>query len=236
MLRLMSEAGVALVEFQFPFSEPIADGPLFCKANQRSLERGTHVDDCFALMRRAANELAFMPLMMGYYNTVFKMGHAAFCERLAAAGGRGFILPDLPPEEATELEREADARDLTPIHLMTPASPDERLRLIASHGRGFFYCVARRGVTGAHTSFGAELDDFLRRCRAVTHLPLAVGFGLSKPEDIQFLKGKIAGQGGPKMPRADIAVIGTAFLQTWETAGPSGAAPFLHSLAAAARD
>ena len=222
MLRIMSEAGVALVEFQFPFSEPTADGPLFCKANQRALEKGTRVADCLALMRRAGDELTFAPLMMGYYNTAFKMGHPAFCERLAKAGAKGMILPDLPPEEADDLEREAWARGLDLIHLMTPTTSNERLKMIASRGSGFFYCVARRGVTGRHTDFNEELDRFLRRCRAATNLPLAVGFGVSTPEDIRFLKG-----------RADIAVVGTAVLKTWEEKGESGVRWLIDSLAQA---
>ncbi|MCX7047746.1 MAG: tryptophan synthase subunit alpha [Candidatus Sumerlaeota bacterium] len=223
MLRIMNEAGVALVEFQFPFSEPSADGPIFCKANQRSLENGTHVADCFALMRRAADELSFMPLMMGYCNTAFKMGYEVFCRRLAEAGGRGFILPDLPPEESLDLERQAQIHDLAPIHLMTPTTRDDRLRLIAAHGAGFHYCVARRGVTGAHTDFGADLDAFLARCRKVTSLPLAVGFGLSTPEDVALLKGK-----------AEIAIIGTAVLKTWESQGEAATEKLIHSLAEAA--
>lgn len=219
LLEIMNEVGVGIVEFQFPFSEPSADGPLFCRANQESLKNGTHVEDCFALIRRASAELDFAPVMMGYYNTAFKMGEAAFCERLEEAGGRGFILPDLPPEESDTLEVEADARGLASIHLMTPTTSDERLAMIASHGRGLHYCVARRGVTGAHSDFGAELSAFLDRCRAVTRLPLAVGFGLSRPEDVAFLKG-----------RADIAIIGTAVLRTWEEQGEEGVLSLLASL------
>ena len=223
MLSFMNEAGVALVEFQFPFSEPTADGPLFCKANQSAIENGTTTQDCFDIMTRASAAMTFAPLMMGYYNTVYKMGHEAFCQRLGAAGGRGYILADLPPEEAAALEVTSIPMGLEPIHLMTPTSSDERLGLIASHGRGFFYCVARRGVTGAHTEFGADLDAFLNRCRQATTLPLAVGFGVSSPEDVHFLKG-----------RADIAVVGTAVLQRWESQGEEAARDLILSLARAA--
>lgn len=225
MLSIMNQAGVALVEFQFPFSEPSADGPLFCRANQAALAAGARQGDCFSLMSRAASTFDFAPLMMGYYNTVFKAGHQAFCERLRASGGRGMILPDLPPEEANRLEERADAGGLGLIHLMTPTTSDERLRLIASHGRSFFYCVARRGVTGQKTDFGSELDAFLARCRAVTDLPLAVGFGVSRPEDVEFLKG-----------RADIAIVGTAALKAWEEGGASAYRDFIEGLASACRD
>ncbi len=220
MLKIMSEAGVALVEFQFPFSEPTADGPLFCHANQEALAAGVRIADCFDLMKQTSAAVSFAPLMMGYYNTVFKMGHAVFCKRLQEAGGRGMILPDLPPEEAGDLETLADEAGLDMIHLMAPTTSDERLKMIAAHGRGLFYCVARGGVTGAHTDFGTELDAYLKRCRAHTSLPLAVGFGVSRPEDIDFLKG-----------RADVAVIGTAALRAWEDGGENGYRAFILSLA-----
>ena len=127
-LEIMASYGVDLVELQFPFSEPSADGPLFVKANQESLAHGTSVEQCFAFMARVAAHFPFRVLMMGYNNTAFKLGHAAFVDKLAGAGGVGFILPDLPLEEATELFALATAKDLAPIILMTPTSSAARLR------------------------------------------------------------------------------------------------------------
>lgn len=221
-LEIMAAAGVELVELQFPFSEPSADGPLFVRANQESLARGTSVDQCFAFMARVAAAFPFRVLMMGYYNTAFKMGHAAFIERLLAAGGSGYILPDLPIEEAAPLHLLADARGLAPIVLMTPTSTDARLAQLAAAARGFVYCVARRGVTGASTAMDAELATFIARCRAATPLPLAVGFGVSSADDMRFIG-----------EHADIAIVGTAALRAWESGGEGALRQFFTILRAA---
>jgi len=215
-LEIMAEFGVDLVELQFPFSEPSADGPLFVKANQESLASGTTVEQCFEFMARASAHFPFRVLMMGYYNTAFKMGHEAFVRRLAEAGAVGFILPDLPVEEAGELHALAAAADLAPIVLMTPTNTDARLAELAQSARGFVYAVARKGVTGGTTTMSDEVAEFLGRCRAVTALPLALGFGVATREDIAFIAG-----------HADIAIIGTAALRAWEADGARGLRGFL---------
>jgi tryptophan synthase alpha chain len=218
-LEIMAAAGVELVELQFPFSEPSADGPLFVRANQESLARGTTVAQCLDFMARAAAAFPFRVLMMGYYNTAFKMGHAAFVERLAAAGASGYILPDLPIEEGAPLQLLADARGLAPIVLMTPTSSDARLAQLAAVARGFVYCVARKGVTGASTSMDDELGGFLARCRAATPLPLAVGFGVSHADDVRFIG-----------EHADIAIVGTAALRAFESGGEGALRQFFAGL------
>ncbi|MBP8924281.1 MAG: tryptophan synthase subunit alpha [Pseudomonadales bacterium] len=218
-LEIMAGHGVDLVELQFPFSEPSADGPLFVKANQESLAHGTTVEQCFAFMARVAAHFPFRVLMMGYYNTAFKLGHAAFVDKLAAAGGVGFILPDLPIEEATELFALAAIKDLVPIILMTPTSSAARLRTLAAAAKGFVYAVARKGVTGTATSMDEEVGVFLARCRATTSLPLAVGFGVSTREDMDFIAA-----------HADIAIIGTAALRAWEANGEQGLKDFFAGL------
>lgn len=218
-LEIMAERNVDLVELQFPFSEPSADGPLFVKANQESLARGTTVAQCFELMSRASAAFPFRVLMMGYYNTAFKMGHAQFVERLVAAGASGYILPDLPIEEAEPLHMIAELHGLAPVVLMTPTNSDARLAALARAARGFVYCVARRGVTGAHTEMDAELAAFIARCRAVTALPLAVGFGVSRREDLDFIG-----------EHADIAIVGTAALRAWEEGGEPGLRAFFDAL------
>lgn len=218
-LEVMATAGVDLVELQFPFSEPSADGPLFVKANQQSLARGTTVAQCFDFMARASAHFPFRVLMMGYYNTVFRLGHAAFVDRLATAGAVGFILPDLPIEEAAELYSLALARDLAPIVLMTPTSSGERLAQLAAVAHGFVYVVARRGVTGSDTTMNEEVVALLARCRSVTSLPLALGFGIASAGDIAFIA-----------RHADIAIIGTAALHAWEEGREAGLRDFLASL------
>ncbi|MBX2847882.1 MAG: tryptophan synthase subunit alpha [Acidiferrobacterales bacterium] len=218
-LEIMQAAGVDLVELQFPFSEPSADGPLFVKANQTAIDNGVHVDDCFAFMQKVTGHFSFKVVMMGYYNTVFKVGHRAFLTRLKEAGGDGFILPDLPVEEATELHDIAKELDLSPIILMTPTSSEQRLKELAAAADGFIYAVARKGVTGSNTDMNQEVADFIDRCRQHTDLPLAIGFGVSSKDDIDFI-----GQ------HADIAVIGTAALKAWEESKQDGLSTFFEQL------
>ena len=116
-LEIMAEAGVDLVELQFPFSEPSADGPLFVRANEQSLKAGTTVDQCFEFMAKVSTRFPFKVLMMGYYNTVFKMGEELFVQRLREAGGVGYILPDLPVEESANLHQLSADAGIEPIIL-----------------------------------------------------------------------------------------------------------------------
>ncbi|MDZ7375555.1 MAG: tryptophan synthase subunit alpha, partial [candidate division KSB1 bacterium] len=152
-LEIMAENDVDVVEIQMPFSEPIADGPIFVRANQMSLQRGTTVDQYFRFMEKATARFDFPLLMMGYYNPVFKMGEANFLDRLQSSGGRGFIIPDLPIEEGRNLFDRAKQKGLAAIPLMTPSSTEQRLKELGKAGSGFVYVVARKGVTGEHTKF-----------------------------------------------------------------------------------
>lgn len=218
-LEIMAEFDVDVVELQFPFSEPSADGPLFVRANELALQNGVRPADCFAFMEKVAKHFPFKVLMMGYYNTAFKMGTEKFLANLKAAGGCGYILPDLPVEEAAELHQLSETMDLAPVVLMTPTSTDKSLKRLGGAARGMVYAVARKGVTGSKTDMGQELDDFLGRCRQFTNLPIGVGFGVSSKDDIDFLRG-----------RADMAIIGTAALKAWETGGEESLRAFFASL------
>lgn len=224
MLECMDAAGVDLVELQMPFSEPIADGPAFNRANQSALSRGIHWDDYFDLMTRAAQAFRFRLLFMGYYNNVFRLGHREFCRRLALAGGHAFIIADLPPEQLGDLEHLAREYDLDPIRMMTPVNGAARLGTIASGASGFIYCVARKGVTGKATALDTGLAEYIARCRAATDVPLGMGFGIRTPEDVRRLKGLV-----------DLAIVGTACLDVWEKDGPGAYLKFLQSLVEATR-
>ncbi len=218
-LEVMQEFNVDLVELQFPFSEPSADGPLFVKANQQAIDQGVHVQDCFEFMHKVSDHFDFKVVMMGYYNTVYKTGHREFLEQLKAAGAYGFILPDLPVEEARELHDIAQQLQLAPIVLMTPTNSDQRLQQLAAAADGFIYTVARKGVTGSETDMNRDVSAFIQRCRELTDLPLAIGFGVSSAQDIEFIG-----------THADIAVIGTAALKAWEANGESGLREFFRQL------
>jgi tryptophan synthase alpha chain len=207
MLEVMESVGADVVELQFPFSEPVADGPLFVMANQASLDAGTTVEQCFEFMKRASARFKMPLLMMGYYNTVFAMGEEAFCKRLAECGGRGAIVPDLPLEYAKPFLALAEEHNLSIVQIITPNSSVERRAELVGASKGFVYCVARKGVTGRETSFG-EVGAYLEGCRALTNLPLALGFGVKSHEDLKQIEGK-----------ADMAIIGTAGLQAWKSGG-----------------
>jgi len=220
MLEAMDAAGVDLVELQLPFSEPIADGPAFAKANQEAIRAGATWSTYFDFAARASRRFPFPLLFMGYYNSVFRMGAERFCARLTDAGMRGFIVADLPPEEATELNAMGRAHELAPILLMTPTSSPARLAAIGRQAWGFVYCLAGKGVTGERTDVSQGVEAFIARCRAATPLPLAVGFGIRTPADAGALRGL-----------ADIVIVGTAGLEVWEQRGPGAYREFLEALA-----
>ncbi|MBU0483091.1 MAG: tryptophan synthase subunit alpha [Proteobacteria bacterium] len=219
VIRQMVENGVDLIELQIPFSEPMADGPMILKANQESIEAGTTVKDCleFAAEVTAAYDIPF--LFMTYYNILFKYGVEDFFKKAVAIGIKGFIVPDLPPEEGAGFLQLAGKYEIAPILIYAPTSTDERMRELAGHARGFIYCVARRGVTGKQTDFDKDFNLYMSRCRQATNLPLAVGFGISNKEDVDFLTGQ-----------ADIAVIGTRTIRLIDEHGAAAVGPFIAGL------
>lgn len=219
MLECMQEAGVDLVELQLPFSEPIADGPAFIKANQSALENGIHWDDYFDFFKKASDAFDFPLLFMGYYNSVFCMGEGKFCDRLKSVGGSGYIIADLPMEASIELEKAGKQHGLDHIQIITPVNSDMRMEQITDHASGFLYCVTRKGVTGNETNFDDKLSDYIQRCRKATDLPLALGFGIKTAEQVTSLKGI-----------ADVAIIGTACLDVWEQQGKEKYKEFLKGL------
>lgn len=221
MLEAMDSVGVDIVELQLPFSEPIADGPAFVKANQDAIAAGTGWRAYFDLAARAAARFSFQVVFMGYFNSVFRMGAESFCARLSEVGMRGFIVPDLPPEEAAELNAMARGRELDPILIMTPTNSPARLAEIGRQASGFIYCTARTGVTGRRTDLSQGVAAFMARCRTATSLPLGLGFGIKTAADVRDVRGL-----------ADIAIVGTAGTQAWEELGADGYRLFLKNLAA----
>lgn len=219
IVKAMVHAGVDLMELQIPFSEPIADGPVILQANQKSLASGATVRKCLNFAEKVTADFDIPFLFMSYYNILFKYGVDRFASEMDKIGIRGAIVPDLPPEEGDEYLRAMDARDLSPIFIFSPTTPDERMRYLSSFGKGFIYCVARKGVTGAETDFSLKMEDYLSRCRQSTALPLAVGFGVKDKEDIDFLKGKV-----------DIAVIGSQTIRIAKEKGVNKIGNFINSL------
>lgn len=218
IVAAMVEAGVDLVELQIPFSEPMADGPVILHANQKALAAGSTVDRCFEQAASLAAEFPIPFVFMSYCNIVYARGVDAFAKQTRAAGLHGAIIPDLPFEEGAEVFEAMAKESLDPIFIFSPNTTDARMRAIAERARGFVYCVARKGVTGATTEFGS-LDAYLARCRAATSLPLALGFGVKNRRDIDQLVGKV-----------DLAVVGSETIRVVDERGVAAVKPFIESL------
>jgi tryptophan synthase alpha chain len=218
IVEQMVEAGVDLMELQIPFSEPMADGPVILHANQCALQAGASVDRCFELAAQLASEFPIPFVFMTYYNIVMQRGIERFAQETRAAGLCGSIIPDLPFEEGDELLKAFEIAQLDPIFINSPNTPALRLQAIAQRARGFIYCVARRGVTGATTEFSV-LGEYLQRCLKNTRLPLAVGFGVKSRADVAALVG-----------HADIAVVGSETVRVLNQAGVQGVGEFIRAL------
>ena len=219
VIRQMVENGVDLIELQIPFSEPMADGPMILKANQEAIIRGARVKDCLQFAGDITAEFHTPFLFMTYYNILFKYGVEEFITRAYDINIKGFIIPDLPPEEGKEYIELVKKKNMAPIQIFAPTSTEKRMKLLAENGAGFIYCVARRGVTGQKTDFDQGFSGYMERCRRATRLPLAVGFGIRAKEDVDFLTGK-----------ADIAVIGTETIRLVEKKGAEAVGPFIATL------
>ncbi len=219
IIEAMVEADVDLMELQIPFSEPIADGPVILHANQKALARGSTVQQCIDFTQKVTETFDIPFLIMSYYNIPFKYGVDRFVGAMARSGLQGAIVPDLPPEEGHDYLKAMQNYDLAPIFIFSPTTPNERMRYLASFGKGFIYCVARKGVTGVYTDFSEQLEQYLAQCRTATGLPLALGFGVADRSDIDFLKGK-----------ADIAVIGSQTIRLVDQEGVDGVGKFIAGL------
>ena len=219
VIRQMVENGVNLIELQIPFSEPVADGPMILKANQQSIAKGSKVEQCLEFAGEITAEFHIPFLFMTYYNILYKYGLEKFINSAYDINIKGFIIPDLPPEEGKEYLEQVKKSDIAPIQIFAPTSSIERMQLLAANGAGFIYCVARRGVTGKKTEFDQDFNEYMERCRSATSLPLAVGFGIRSKKEVDFLTGK-----------ADIAVIGTETIRLVDDKGADAVGPFIAGL------
>ncbi len=218
LIEAMVESGVELMELQIPFSEPMADGPVILHANQKALAAGSTVERCFEVAEEVARRFDIPFLFMTYLNIAYARGLDVFPQQMAAAGMKGAIIPDLPFEEGAAFFEEMDESGVEPIFLFSPNTTDARMAAIAERARGFVYCIARKGVTGASTDFDG-LDAYLARCRAATSLPLALGFGVKDANDVAELVGKV-----------DIAVVGSQTIRVLDERGVDAVGPFLKGL------
>jgi tryptophan synthase alpha chain len=211
-LRELVGRGASLVELGFPYTDPIADGPVVQASYTRALDRGIRIDQVFSWTSGLVGAPWWkehgVPLVgMVSYSLVHRRGPAEFVSGAQSAGFSGAIIPDLPIEEAAPLARLAADRDFKLIPLVTPTTPRDRARRIAEAASGFLYCVSVTGITGERDHLPTELLDQLHWLRKETSLPLCVGFGISKPKQVRLLRDAVDG-----------VIVGSALVRLFEQA------------------
>lgn len=177
----MAQAGCDLIEIGIPFSDPIAEGPIIQEANLRSLSGGTTTDKVFSLAREVSSEVDIPLVFMTYLNVLFKYGYDKFLDNAKKSGISGVIIPDLPFEEKAELQSVAQKYDIDVISLIAPTS-EQRIQMIAKEAQGFVYEVSSLGVTGVRSEIKTDLESITRAVKSATDIPVAIGFGISTPE------------------------------------------------------
>jgi tryptophan synthase alpha chain len=198
-------AGAEVIELGVPFSDPVADGPVIQRASERALRNHVSLENVLTLAMEIRRESDAGLIVFSYLNPILRMGFEKFAARSAEAGIDGVLVTDLPVEEADEYLRHMRRRNLATIFLAAPTSTDERLKRIGGACTGFVYAVSRTGVTGARKELADDAQKLVRRLRKFTDLPVAVGFGISGPEQFASV-GRFA----------DAAVVGSAIVQTIE--------------------
>ena len=211
VLRTLDRAGADVVEVGIPFSDPLADGPVIQRASERALAAGATLASSLDLVARVRPEIAAPVVLFSYANPVLAMGLERFVSRASAAGVDGVLMLDLPIEEADALRDAAVPAGIDPIFLLSPTTTEVRLRRAAALGRGFLYGISRLGVTGKRDSVAEGARALAGRMRAVTDLPIAIGFGISHPDHVAQV-GRWA----------DAAVVGSGLVDTIAGASEGG--------------
>lgn len=202
----LGRQGVDLIEVGFPYSDPIADGPVIQASYTRALEAGIKVDDIFSTIDSLPTAELPPLVAMVSYGIVFRRGVESFVDRAKSAGFAGCIIPDLPADEAGDVGDIVRARGLDLIQLISPVTPKDRALKILQSASGFVYCISVAGTTGVRDSLPAELIEQLNWLRSQTDVPLAVGFGISQPEQVDVLRDV-----------ADGVIVGSAIVRQVET-------------------
>jgi tryptophan synthase alpha chain len=179
----LEQAGADIIELGVPFSDPIADGPVIQQAAERALRSGTSLRTILSMVTRLRARTKIPLVLMAYYNNIHAFGPERFCQEAAQAGIDGLILPDMPPDEAGPLKGPAAAAGLPLIFLLAPTSTAARRAFVARQSQGFVYYVSLTGITGAKLRNVSDVGKNVEKIRKITHIPVAVGFGVATPED-----------------------------------------------------
>jgi len=217
--RELDRAGADVLELGVPFSDPVADGPVIQRSSERALRRGTTLADVLETVRSLRRESELPVLLFGYFNPFLRYGLGRLARDAKAAGVDGVLVTDLPPEEAGDWLQEARAQDLDTVFLAAPTSPDARLRSVAAASRGFVYAVSRTGITGERQSLSEEAGPLVNRIKSMTAEPVALGFGISTPEQV-----------GAAAATADAVVVGSALVRFLEEKPDGGLAEYVQWL------
>ncbi len=224
LVRAALDGGADLIEIGVPFSDPMADGTTIQRASETALREGIRLENCLAEARAAVAERDATVLLMGYLNPFLRYGDR-LAEACRAAGVAGLIVPDLPAEESGELDAALQPAGVARIDLYAPTTPEDRLARLLPRARGFVYCVSLTGVTGARRGLSDDVAPFVRRVRSRTALPIAVGFGISRPEHVRELRRV-----------ADGVVVGSAAIDAITRAPAGGAESALRDLVRSLRE
>jgi tryptophan synthase alpha chain len=205
LLIELAAAGADIIELGVPFSDPVADGEVIQRASERALRNGVSVRDALTCARKARQHIDVPILLFSYFNPLLQLGEQQLAVAATEAGIDAVLVTDLIPEEAKSWTQTLLGHGLDPIFLVAPTTSDERLTHIAQQARGFIYAVSRAGVTGARDQMTRDADALVKRVRAVSDLPIAVGFGISTPEQVRAV-----------WRFADAAVVGSAIVREIE--------------------
>lgn len=205
MIRLLEDSGADIIELGMPFSDPMADGPTIQLSSERALAAGTTLTGILSTVRAVRRSSSIPIILMGYLNPIHAYGYERFCRDASQAGVDGVLLVDMPPEEADQFLRFADAHGLDMIFLLTPTSTEERIATVNRLGRGFVYYVTVTGVTGARQDVSVSLGGELARVRSSVAVPVVAGFGISTPEQAATVAGL-----------ADGVVVGSAIVKLFQ--------------------
>lgn len=196
IIDALLQNGVDLIEVGFPYSDPLMDGPIIQQAVQQSLENGTKAEHVFAAVQHVS-EQGGTAVVMSYFNPIFRYGISRFLDQLVSHGGSGVITPDLIPDEAGIWIDESCSREVSNIFLVAPSSASDRIDLVSKSASGFIYVASLMGVTGVKSAQAELVSSLVKKVRAQTELPVAVGLGVNTPEQVaeiaQFADGVIVG-------------------------------------------
>jgi len=197
----LARVGGTMIELGVPFTDPMADGPVIQRASERALRHGFDLTEVLQVVSDARQKTDVPIVLFSYYNPLLQFGIARLAGEAKSAGVDGVLVTDLVPEEASEFAAVLRANNLDMIFLVAPTSTDERLKMVAERATGFIYAVSRAGITGAREEMSAEAEKLVKRVRRFSDLPIAVGFGISKPDHVADV-----------WRYADAAVVGSALV------------------------